>query len=238
MKSKKVFGKVAVDMTYIQSTWAAWFIGIVFAVYVLFHFFSGNVEVYNQSIGSHSFLTMVYSPSKVFMLVVGIISVSSFLPFFVQHGVTRRDYFYGAAISSVVVSAGLMSVAWIVTMIEGLIKSDLVNHSFLGSDASWLLTAVVFTLVIFAYFAGGWLIGAGFYRYGAGGILYILLSILLISLVESLWEFKKVHFLVVHFNFANGEIPMSISFLGTLLVIALTLVLVRVVTKRVRIKPK
>lgn len=233
-----MFRKVAVDMTYIQSTWAAWFIGIVFAIYVLFRIFTPNVEVYSVSMETHSFLTMAYSPSKVFMLVLGILSVSSFLPFYVQHGVTRRDYFYGASVSSVALTGGLMALAWLVTIIEQVIRPDMVNPSFLGPDASWLLTAFVFMLVILMYFAGGWLIGAGFYRYGAGGLLFILLAVLFISFVESLWEFKQNHFLLLYFKFSEEQIPMSVSLLGTIVTIIVSFLIVRLMTKRVRIKIK
>ncbi|MFS8631158.1 MAG: hypothetical protein LOD92_08405 [Bacillales bacterium] len=238
MLKKGVLRKVAVDMTLIQAKWAAWFIGIVFAIYVLFRIFTPNVEVHSVSMETHSFLTMAYSPSKVFMLVLGILSVSSFLPFYVQHGVTRRDYFYGASFSSTVLTAGLMAIAWLVTIIEQVIRPDMINPSFLGPDASWLLTAFIFTLVILAYFAGGWLIGAGFYRYGAGGLLFILLAILFISFVESLWEFKQTHFLLLYFNFSDEQIPMSVSLLGTIATIIVSFLIVRLMTKRVRIKIK
>lgn len=238
MGTKRVFKKVALDMSLVQSVWAGWFIGIVFIIYVALNFFGGNVEVNGQNLDSHSFLTFTSSAAKIFMLVIGIISVSGFLTFYVQQGITRRDYFYGSAISSVVIALGLMAFAWIVTFIEGFINPEIAHPTFLGSKTSWFFVALVFCLYIIVYYMAGWVIGAGFYRFGAGGLLYILLALIMVGFVETLWELSDSNFLLYFFDFGKGEIPLSVSFLGTFAIIALAMVIVRVVTRRVRIKMK
>lgn len=238
MGAKRVFKKVALDMSLVQSVWVGWFIGIVFIIYITINLLSGNVEVNGQNLDSLSFLTFTSSAAKIFMLVIGIISVSGFLTFYVQQGVTRRDYFYGSAISSVAIAVGLMAGAWIVTFIEGFINPEIVNPTFLGSETSWFFIAIVFCLYIIMYYMAGWVIGAGFYRFGAGGLLYILLALIMVGFVETLWELKDRNFLLHFLEFGNGEIPLSVSFLGTFVIIALAMVIVRVTTRKVRIKMK
>lgn len=238
MGSKRVFKKVALDMSLVQSVWAGWFIGIVFILYVAFNFFGGNVEVNGENLDGLSFLTFTSSAVKIFMLVIGIISVSGFLAFYVKQGITRRDYFYGSAISAVVIAVGLVVFAWIVTFIEGLINPKIVNPTFLGSETSWLFVALVFCLYIIVYYMVGWVIGVGFYRFGAGGLLYILLALIMVGFVETLWELKDRNFMIHFLEFGKGQIPLSVSFLGTFVIIALALVIVRVMTRRVRIKIK
>lgn len=238
MGSKRVFKKVALDMSLVQSVWAGWFIGIVFILYVALNFFGGNVEVNGQNFDSHSFLTFTSSAAKIFMLVIGIISVSGFLAFYVKQGITRRDYFYGSAISSVVIAFGLMAFAWIVTFIEGFINPEIVNPTLLGSETSWFFIAIVYWLYILVYYMAGWVIGTGFYRFGAGGLLFIPLALIMVGFVETFWELKDRNFLLHFIDFDNGNIPLSLSFLGTFVIIALALVIVRAMTKRVRIKMK
>jgi hypothetical protein len=235
MKSKNSIPKVATDMSWLQLSWSTWFISFVFIAYIVLGKIIGNSEVSQES-----FLTFAYSPSKVYMLVIGIVSVSSFLTFYVKQGITRKDYFFGAAISSVIVSLILMIIAGIGTSIEQLFIPTLEIVSFVGTEASWLLTVVVFSLNILVYYIAGWLIGAGFYRFGGiGGMLYIILAVVAVSTSDILWEFELKNPLkkLLHFNNQWG-FPLSVSFIGTFLLLAIVLWIIRFTTKRVRIKMK
>src|SRR5688572_4383027 len=100
MKSRKNIGKVAFDMSIVQLTWSAFFLIIVAIVYIALRIIGGDVEINQLSLSQQSFLTFAYRPSKVYMFIIGVISVSGFLTFYVKQGITRKNYFFGAAIAS------------------------------------------------------------------------------------------------------------------------------------------
>lgn len=235
MKSFNTPNKVGMDMTRLFMIWSVWFLAIVFIVYLVLKTIGTNMNLNPQS-----FLSFAYGPSKTYMLIIGIISIYGFLTFYVKQGVTRKMYFIGAAISSVIISIILMIVAGIITIIEQMFDHSIDFTSFLGSDASWLLTVIVFSLNILVYYAVGWMIGAGFYRFGVlGGILYIVLGVLLVSISDILWEFELKNPLTFLIGLVDmWEIPLYVSFIGTFFLIIIALSIVRTTTKRVRIMMK
>ncbi|MGF2617575.1 hypothetical protein FZC84_16260 [Rossellomorea vietnamensis] len=235
MANNTQFSKVAVDMSFLQLIWSAWFMSFVFAAYIIL-----QRVVDNETVNEQSFLTFSYGPSKIFMLVIGIISVYALLTFYVKNGVTRKDYFKGAAVSSVVVSLVLMTTAGIIAAIEQLIDDDIVTASFAGPDASIVLTVLVFSINILASYAAGWLIGSGFYRFGGiGGMLYIFASILILSLLDFLWESELKEPLKFLLDISNHHGFSSLtSFILTAGLLAVTLWVIKLTTKRVQIKLK
>ncbi|TYS13334.1 hypothetical protein FZC78_21890 [Rossellomorea vietnamensis] len=227
--------KVAVDMSFLQLIWSAWFMSFVFTAYLIL-----QRVVDNERVNEQSFLTFIYGPSKIYMLVIGIISVYAFLTFYVKNGVTRRDYFKGAAVSSVVVSLVLMTIAGIIAAIEQVIDPDIVTSSFVGPDASLLVTVLAFSINILASYTAGWLIGAGFYRFGGmGGMLYIFASILILSLLDFLWEseLKEPLKFLLDISHHHG-FSATTSFILTAGLLAVTLWIIKSTTKRVQIKLK
>lgn len=246
MKSANSLRKVAIDMSLLQSSWAVWFLVIVLIVYIVAPFFGIDVVTDNKlgqlfanivsgqwgddavQAEQRGFSTFISHPAKIFMLVCGILSVPSFLTFFVKQGLTRKNYFYGAAIASVAVACFIALAAGIVLLIE---RAFFTPDLELGS--SWLFAILVFAMHIMSYYVAGWLIGAGFYRYGIGGMLFIVLAIMLLFAVEILWEMGLVELLHV-----SGFIEGLLLSLITLALLAVMAVVVRVMTKRVRIKLK
>ncbi|MBM7553778.1 hypothetical protein [Thalassobacillus pellis] len=241
MKMFNSYKKVAVDLSWVQLVWTAWFLAIVFLIYFLFRFIGGEVTINSQNLDTHSFLTFAYHPSKIFMLVIGIISVSGFLTFFAKQGVTRKNYFYGAAISSCVVSIIIMVAAVLITAIEQFINPADATVLFLGPESTMLSSVLTFTLNIQVYFMAGWIIGAGFYRLGGfGGILYIVLAIIFIAVSDDiLWESEMKTPVKMLLNIdVMWKPPLAFSTIGSVVLISAMLVIVRFTTKRVRIKMK
>ncbi len=119
------------------------------------------------------------------MLVIGISNLS-FLTFFVKQGVTRKDYFIGAILSSIVVSLAITVVSIIAFVVEG---AFIANVS-LQYEGMWGLLLSCTFCISSSYFTIGWLIGAGFYRYGGGGILFILLAVAVAFVFEALWTMQ------------------------------------------------
>ena len=114
------------------------------------------------------------SSPKIMFLVIGILLPTLFLPRWVSHGITRRaftlavglDMAIAAVASGAVMAAGyalesaVYSAAGWQQALEGL-----PSHLFADSSA-WYLIVIQYTLMYSAYAITGWLIGAGYYRWG------------------------------------------------------------------------
>ncbi|SDZ61634.1 hypothetical protein SAMN05421736_12154 [Evansella caseinilytica] len=242
MKAKNNMVKVTTDMSLLQLSWSAWFLSFVLIAYAFFAstFFQRLGVGGDMEISREGFVLFAYNPAKIYMLVIGIISVSSFLKFYVQQGVTRKDYFFGATAAAVIVSVILMSVAGIATVVEGWIHSAAGSSTFLGEESSLIVIVIVCAVQILVYYIAGWLIGAGFYRYGVlVGMLYIALATAAVFVADILLEVEQKNPLEMLFRFTNisfQELPFYVSFVGAFLLLAVMLWIVRATTKRVPIK--
>ncbi|MFD2924283.1 hypothetical protein [Halobacillus naozhouensis] len=234
MKSRNNIGKIATDMSAIQLSWSAIFLLIAFLISIVARTVFAAPDVTQES-----FFTFVYQPSKIFMLVIGIISVSGFLTFYVKQGITRRDYFFGAAIAAFIVALLLNTMAGVTGAVEQFFFPSLETSSFLGPEASWLIMIIVYSLNILVYYIAGWLIGSGFYRFEGGGVFYIILAVALVSISDILWEFDLKNPLKIFLDFNyHWEFPLTVSFLGTFFLIGITLWIIQATTRRITIKMK
>ncbi|PPA69099.1 hypothetical protein [Jeotgalibacillus proteolyticus] len=223
--------KVAYDMIFVQLGWAAWMISIALVVYIGLRYFLGT-----DGIGS-GFFSFIENPYKIFMLVVGILSVPSFLSYYVKLGVTRKHYFTGAALSSAALSLIFMIIAVIITGVEQIIAATDVE-TFLGVNTSWMLIFFVFSLNIFIYYAAGWLIGAGYYRFGGWGLTFSISgALLLIFMMDLLWsgELNTPLHRVLSIS-APENLSLILSFGGSFLLGGLAVWGIHRMTKRVRVK--
>lgn len=231
-KIKRNEFKVAFDMTFVQLGWATWMISIGLMIFVGIRIFFGD-----KNIGDEGFFNFIENPYKIFMLVVGILSVPSFLSEYVKLGVTRKHSFIGAAISSAALSAIFMVIAMVIGGIEQFIApTDVIT--FLGSNASWVLIFFVFSLNIFIYYVAGWLIGAGYYRFGGWGLtLSINAALALIFMLDLLWsgelETPLHRLLSIH---GPENLSLFISFAASFLLAGISIWAIRAMTKRVRVK--
>ena len=234
MKSKNNILKVTVDLSWLKFTWAVWVIPIVFIVYNILRYVIGEEKFLQQG-----FLPFVYVPTKIFMLVVGIISVSGFLTFYVKQGIPRKAYFYGQAIAAVIVSFSMMLIGFMIALVEKGFVSGIHIESYLGQDPSWLLLYFIYGINVVGYFVTGWLIGAGFYRFGVLiGMAYIVLAMLILSVLDRFWAFELKDFFE-KILFINGvEFSPFLSFIGTVLLILLVLWINRITLKKVAVKMK
>ncbi len=234
MKSKNNIIKIALDLSWLKFTWALWVIPIVFIVYSILRYFIKDEKFIQQG-----FLPFVYEPIKIFMLIVGIMSVSAFLTFYVKQGIPRKNYFYGQALSSVLVSFSIMFVGFLIALIEKEYVSIIHMETYLGQNPSWLLLYFIYSLTVVGYFVVGWLIGAGFYRFGVLiGMGYIALAVLVLSVIDRFWAFELKGLLGKLLFFNGHEFSVVQSFLGTIMLILLVLWINRITLKKVAVKMK
>ncbi|MEC0203644.1 Tat pathway signal protein [Paenibacillus lautus] len=232
--------KVSTEMFIHQGSWALGFLSIVLLIFIGVGI--GNSMGVNVRAGmaDEDFFSIVYRSTKGFMLVIGIISAYGFLSYYVRHGITRRDFFTGSALAAVYLSlafpVAVTLIQWIVSMVAPQnAGSTLLLQKF---DNNWLLILVSYGVQIFIYYLMGWMIGSGFYRFGwIRGLGWIAVALVLIGFMDALWQFELAsiweQWLPVTTDFSVSR-PVSLA--GSVIVILIALILIRLITRRVTIK--
>ncbi|RNA70130.1 hypothetical protein [Alteribacter keqinensis] len=221
-----------------QMKWAAWYLPIVYIVYILVISFVPEPEVKEMSL-----LTFVFQTATIFMLVCGILSCFAFLTLFVKQGLTRRTYFLATSLSGIALAVSIIIitavVTWLLTFTERFttLFDNVTLSTIGGTEPQWVLTVISYILVIFIYFLAGWLISAGFYGYGAsGGFATIAAALILVFVTDFFWNFNTPQpvagLLPVEFQGAS----VIVSLASSIILITLILFAIRKLTKRIRIK--
>ncbi|MDT8860235.1 hypothetical protein N0O92_08310 [Alkalihalobacillus sp. MEB130] len=234
----KLVQKVTTDLYSIQMKWVAWYLPIVYILYLVVLVF-----VLEPEIQAMSLLTFTFQTATIFMLVCGILSSFVFLPIYVKHGVTRKTYFQATILSSLALVITIMTitalVTWVFTLFDGSIGIfNNVQLSLLSTaDPKWFLTILSYCIVIFIYFLAGWLISLGFYRYGAaGGFGCIAAALVFISVTDLFYNFKTPKPIVGIFPQVTLTSQIGIAIAFSLLIIAVVIAFVHKITKDIAIK--
>ncbi|CAM4287625.1 hypothetical protein BAMA_04055 [Bacillus manliponensis] len=256
---KSNMGKVARDMFFVQLIWSSWYLLFLLTANIIIGILITRRGVIEGDFLEGGFIDFSHHSSRVFMLVIGIISAYAFIRFYVKQGVTRKDYFFGAALGSIGLSLVIPVLCTILSGIQHIIinifqfSPVIDNTPFLGSYTNWFSIIIVYTLNIFTYYIIGWLIGAGYHRYGwIIGFGFIALGIACASLLEFLWTFDTSFLdirgparilslpadVIVNMLPNINHLPMYVSLLGNILLLGVGLWIIRIVTKRATIKVK
>lgn len=256
MIERQIFFKVGLDMFFIQLVWTFGFLGVVFVVNIVKLFLSGL-----QGNAVDGYFHHIYAVGNIYMLVIGIITVL-FLPHFVGNGVTRKDYFFGGVIAAALLALAIPFITVIVSFIEkfiltmigiqykvqsmnevmldGNIIGDLVQliivAPYVEPQDDLFLSLSVLAINLFVYYILGWLIGTSFYRFDVvGGILSVALAI---GLKLSNDAFLRIVLdLPLIGWFQRLELlPESVALIGIFVIILVTFIAIRMMTKRVAIK--
>ena len=265
MKAKAIFPKVAVDLYIVQLIWALSFLGFLLFLQIAKPILAMVPFLnMNDKINVGNYFDTVFVSSNIFMLVIGIIAILGFLPYYVSNGVTRKDYFKGTAIAAAGLSISIPIVASIIYALQNFImkitglpiveKSTLANQvvdtddGFIGEliqsiimtpfvelESNWILGIALFSLNIFTYYIVGWLIGTGFYRFGVFiGLLCIALAFIVVYIQDLLLRIALD--LPVHDVFTSLDFSLYLAFASALALAGITLWIIRQMTKRVPIK--
>lgn len=221
MKQKAVFPNIAKDMYQEQMKWTIWYLAFVLFAQIA-HIILVYYYIYDDST-VRGFLTFLFDSAKVYMMVIGVISVYSFLSYYVGQGVTRKDYFKGSVLAALGLTVTIILLSTVFTYLQyGALEmfqlSHLLSDEFLDGNR-WDLM-IHYLLSIFIYYLSGYLVGIGFYRYhwiaGLGFIAFFLLSV---SALE--WSLKY---------------SFGLSVVSSMIVIAVFLTLLRQFTKSIAVK--
>lgn len=259
MKKASIFTKVATDMFWAQLFWAFGFLGIMLVIHLV-----KIVLAINSDNDLELYFVSTFVASNIFMLVIGIISSYGFLPHYVSNGVTRKDYFKGAALASVGLAIALPVILSIVSGIElfilkifnmstiftttfgdrveieddGIVSEiiqSIIIAPYVDPQSNWLLAIFIVTLNLLTFYLLGWLIGSAFYRFGViTGLVFIAISIVIVLLENALLSIGLG--LTVPDKFSSYDFSLPISILGVVVLIVIVLWLIRQLTKRVAIK--
>jgi hypothetical protein len=110
------------------------------------------------------------APPKYFLVIAGIVAAYIWLPVYVAHGVTRRDYSLASALFYGATCAAFGALSAVLYVIDRLARSATAPLPPWHGPWFFVHTSILFLL----WFCSGWLISGAFYRFGIlGGILFV-----------------------------------------------------------------
>lgn len=236
MKEKEIISRVARDMFLEQLKWSPWFIGIMLIVHGMLLFLPIGLSFQvNEFFGFSYFSTLIY------MLVIGIIAGSTFLPYYVKHGVSRKDFYIGSVIAAVLMVLSVTAIIGILSILEGGILSVLGMklssggfHRTVGGNGILLFFPYVLNSLV--YYFVGFFIYLGFYRFKwMVGLGFCAFSVLIVSANDYIWNIGFIGILGEIFGNTIAT-SLNLAVIGTIILLGILLVLIRLLTKRISIK--
>lgn len=256
MKEENLSLKVTKDLYFTQLNWTYAFLGVLLIVNIVkigFAFFK-NAE-------ADGFFDTSFIASHVYMFVIGILAIQ-FLVYFINIGVTRKDYFIGNTIASIALALTITLISSIIFLIEkfilkifnvpykvkhindieldGNIIGDVIQQMIITPYADpnenlLVASSLLFINLLFFYLLG-WLIGVVFYHYGPFlGVISVLFVIVLKLLKDNLLRMTLDIPTIGWFaNIPTIPDVMAISFI--LIIAGVVLYAIRVMTKRIPVK--
>ena len=255
MKKPVSFKTIGFDLLWVQLTWTFWFLGIMLLINIGKLIFQADVD---------SFYISGYIASNIYMLIIGIIAIY-FLPYYVENGISRKNYFLGNIIASIGLSIIIPILIYLLSLLESLVASslspailiervfeqvvvDIDGHPlaevilsfiltpFVNPETNLILSLAVFSLHIYVFYLIGWLIGSAFYRLGViGGLVFIVIGIALNAVKDSMLRLALDLPLFQSFS-ALDIVPVNLAIPLVFVIILITLILIRLLTKRAAIK--
>ncbi|WP_085993364.1 hypothetical protein [Oceanobacillus senegalensis] len=228
--------KITMDLYSVQMKWVAWYLPIVYVFYVAVFWIVDEPEIRSMSL-----LTFTFQTATIFLLICGILSSLAFLPMYVKHGVTRKSYFQGAFYSSIGLAITTIGITTILTWILSVMDINALTGGVLSSlgEGSWLWTTISYIIVVMVYFLSGWLVGLGFYRYGgAGGFVSIVVAFVIVSLNDLLWAFSTPKPMMGLVDFTIPVPHVAIAIVGSIVIAAISTILVYKIVRDIPIKIK
>jgi hypothetical protein len=171
-----------------QLKWTLWFIGILYLVRIGVFFLDDFSQ--EPDLTELVFLNFAYDPSKIYMLVIGLMSVYMFLGFCIEHGLTRKHYYQAAALSATALALFITALIILIAVIDSfifgtdpaafhLIEAETTAGSLAASFPAYFIT-------VFMYYVLGMFVNSGFYRFGwIAGLGFVAVGFIFL-LVESL----------------------------------------------------
>ncbi|GAQ17883.1 Tat pathway signal protein [Oceanobacillus picturae] len=255
MKQTNNYLKVMKDMFTVQMMWAFGVMGVMLIIGIV------RLVLQFQENGQDNFYNSFFVVATFFFFVIGIMA-TYFLPHYVGHGVTRKDYYKGASLALIGMAITLPFIVWGISVLTEFVVENVTSFSFkepnmdvstedsnfigdiveflivtpfVEPDSNWVLAIGIFSLKILTYYLAGWLISAAFYKFSViAGLGFIAMSIVLLTVENVL--LRSILSLPIPNRFAFLEMPEGIAIAALLLIPLGMFCLIRVMTKRVSVK--
>ncbi|MYL40079.1 hypothetical protein [Virgibacillus salexigens] len=217
--------------------WSIWLFAIIIILRVLHWIgdYFGEVEP-----AIDHFMYFMNESSPIFMLVVGIMMVFTFLRYYTEHGLTRRTYFIGGAIASLMITITIGVISMLLPVIEGIVLSlfgiHYPEHLQFHSFGYWISYFLLFIITSWLYYIIGWFIGHVFYRYNWWKGIFASFFGFVLVMLENVINGETVTVYGVHFEGLSLSIFTSIIIL--LLLSAGMLVINYRLVKDIQVKMK
>jgi hypothetical protein len=134
----KNYPRVAADMVWSQMSWTFGFLGIMIIINIV----QRAINVIQGTEVDGGFYASLIIASNIYMLIIGIISIY-FLPYYVENGVTRTDYFKGTLLASIGVSIAIPIITLLIFIVERFILTNLLNMSYKVLDLNEIFNEVL-----------------------------------------------------------------------------------------------
>lgn len=195
------------DYTKEFSKWSLWYIPIFALVYIIL-----NVFVREPELNEVSFFSMALSANRIYILVLGILGVYTFLEWSVNLGLTRRIFFRAMTFTGILTTVFITVVTAALSFIFGLMPWFGTRIPEVSGGTETLAYVGGFLLSTLLYFFGGLLISVGFYRGFTPGMAMVLLNVIIMIGTDVIWsrESGTIGFEAIGFDISMG-IVMIIS---------------------------
>lgn len=127
------FPKIGLDLLVMQMIWSLWALGIFVLINIIQKIFMSRVD---------SIYIAGSIASNIYMLVIGIIAIS-FLTYYVENGITRKNFFYGNVIASIGLSIIVPIILYVLSLVEGFIINLFSSLTIDQNTLDGVLTEVV-----------------------------------------------------------------------------------------------
>ncbi|MFA1819203.1 hypothetical protein ACDX78_03185 [Virgibacillus oceani] len=132
------YPKIAADMFWTLMSWTFGFLGVMIIINIV----QRAINVIQGTEVDGGFYGSLIIASNIYMLIIGIISIY-FLPYYVENGVTRKDYFKGTLIASIGVSIVLPIIIFFISIVERFILTNWLNMSYKTQDINEIFNEVL-----------------------------------------------------------------------------------------------
>ncbi|GAB6929238.1 hypothetical protein JCM10914A_32210 [Paenibacillus sp. JCM 10914] len=238
MKKSSMLSKITFDMLYQKGNWALGFLLVLLLLHVGMGIGTSIGLNVRSEFAEEDFLSLAFRSSKGFLLVIGILSAYGFLSYYVKMGLTRKDFYYGAVLSTGILSLLFPLVAGTIQLVLGLFMNGSINSAILQEfNNNWLHFVTAYSIQNFFFYLMGWLIGTGFYRYDwIRGIGFIAIAVVGIAVIDGLWQYELESFWGNWLPITFGEMPFLATLAVSLAVIVVALILIRFMSRKITIR--
>ncbi|REJ22114.1 hypothetical protein [Caldibacillus debilis] len=266
MKQRSVSAKIAIDMFAVQMGWALWYLGIVTMIQIVRLIFSAKngsrIEDFFLSTGQSANIFMfvlgilaVYAFMPAFIrngvtrkeffkggiaaaagLALALPLIAGGMALAERSLVRLADLPVSYHSADMIDSGGDSPSSWVRTIIRMIIV-PVFDIPLADLQENGLLAIALHALNLAFFYLSGWLIGAGFYRYGGpAGLGFIVLALFFFHLRAFLWKKEAAESLKQWLPVDTFSIPLPGFIFASLALIFIMAWLIRLLTRRVAVK--